>query len=136
MFHVSTDSPVRLLCSPYSLTLNLDSPPLISGSLNTYVEYALIDVAEPTGRQAQWRVIALGSDGSVRACALREGVRSGLDGEEVIHEGTRLQTVWDDDTQRVHREGPVESLPEDGVEKRQTAKRMYDFRWAWAGECG
>jgi hypothetical protein len=78
--------------------------------------------------------MALGADGAVRVVVLEEGDED----EDEMGAGSgaalELKPIWDAEMERREREGPEEGMPEDGVDKRETARTMYDMRWAWEGE--
>lgn len=126
LFHISSDTPIRLLSPPYTLSLPV--------STNPSADIALIDLQRNTDQASDIRLLVSYTDGSLSAIPLGSG-------DVVEDEPTepklkaKLSTIWGESMQDLAEEGPVEGLPEDGLEKRPTERTLYDARWAWEGEC-
>lgn len=126
IFHISSSTPIRLLCRPYPVQLPIDHA--------VPIDYAVIDLQRNTDRPSDLRLLASARDGSVSGMSVAIGDDEEEEGPVATRWKSKMRRIWDHGLDIIADKGPVESLPEDGMDKRPAARVTYDARWAWDGE--
>jgi hypothetical protein len=128
IFHISSEAPIRLLCQPYTIHIPVkhDIP----------ISYAFIDLQRLSDRPSDVRLLATTTDGSVFGVPISVGEDEEERGEALDNKWrSQMRRIWDDGLTELAEKGPVEGMPEDGLDKRPAARTLYDAQWVWQGEC-